>query len=254
MNTFWSFLNRCKHQILAENIRVLKRFKHNNFFQEKNYYIRELSRYVHKDKGRVDSLYFLVVDDWAILHAVLSSSSFKFIMTGHQQILKHLTYLGEIKPENSTGEFRHPGIGRKYYSYKKTNISTHTLLSKDIDWPFPDTYFKSIGLLVRGFQFLLPNLSNLLKSFFQPSADLINTESGTEEITTIPTQYSFYPEQEAIKASIKKYKNVPVSLFINESYFLYNESELIKETFATALRKTKFNLWSVSYFNYKKKQ
>ena len=86
---------------------------------------------------------------------------------------------------------------------------------------------------MRGFQILLPNLSNLLKRFFQPSANLINTESGTEEITTVPTQYSFYPEQEAIKESIKKYKNVPVSLFINESYFLYNESELIKETFAT---------------------
>ena len=35
-------------------------------------------------------------------------------MTEHQQILKHLTYLGEIKPENSKSEFRHPGIARKY--------------------------------------------------------------------------------------------------------------------------------------------
>ena len=51
----------------------------------------------------------------------------------------------------------HPGIGRKYYSYKKTDFSKHTLLSKDIDWLFPDTYFKSIGLSVREFQFLLPN-------------------------------------------------------------------------------------------------
>ena len=46
---------------------------------------------------------------------------------------KHLTYLGEIKPEYSSSEFRHPGIGRKYYSYKETNFSRHTFLSEDID-------------------------------------------------------------------------------------------------------------------------
>ena len=77
--------------------------------------------------------------------------------------------------------------------------------TKDVDWPFPDTYFKSIGLSVRGCQFLPPNLSNLLKSFFQPSANLINTETGTEEISTVPAKYSFYPEQEAIKENTKKY-------------------------------------------------
>ena len=77
--------------------------------------------------------------------------------------------------------------------------------TKDVDWPFPDTYFKSKGLSVRGFQFLLLKLSNLLKSFFQPSANLINTQTGTEEISTVPAQYSFYPEQEAIKENIKKY-------------------------------------------------
>ena len=48
---------------------------------------------------------------------------------------------------------------------------------------------------------MLPNLPNLLKSFFLPSANLINTESGTEEIT-VPTQYLFYPEQETIEKNI----------------------------------------------------
>ena len=68
----------------------------------------------------------------------------------------------------------------------------------------PDTYFKSKDLSVRGFQFLLLKLSNLLKSFSQPSANLINTERGTEETSTVPAQYSFYPEQEVIKENIKK--------------------------------------------------
>ena len=150
---------------------------------------------------------------------------------------KHLTYLGEIKPENSSSEFRHPGIGRKYYSYKETNFSRHTFLSEDIDWPFPDTYFKSIGLPVREFQFLSQNLSNFLKIFFKPSANLINTESQTAEISTARTQHSFYPEQEAIEENIEKYKNVPASYFINESYLLYDKSDLVKETFLTALQK-----------------
>ena len=73
--------------------------------------------------------------------------------------LKHLTYLGEVKPENSNSEFKHPGIGRKYYVYKKPDFSIHTILATDIDWPFPDKYFK-----------------------------LINTDTGTEEISTVLTQ------------------------------------------------------------------
>ena len=89
---------------------------------------------------------------------------------------------------------QYPNIGRKYHSYKKAYFSSRKFQSTDIDWLFPDKYPKSIGLTVSGFQFLLQNLSNLLKSIFLPSENLINTESGTEEITTVPTQYSFYPE------------------------------------------------------------
>ena len=150
-------------------------------------------------------------------------------------VLKHLTYLGEVKPENSNSEFKHPGIGRKYHAYKKTDFSIHTILATYIDWLFPDKYIKSKGLSMGRFQFLLPNLSNLVKTFFQPSANLINTETGTEEISTVLTQYSFYPEQEAIKENIEKYKNLPISYFINESYFLFDKSDLIKQTIITAL-------------------
>ena len=149
--------------------------------------------------------------------------------------LKHLIYLGEVKPENSKNELQYPNIGRKY-SFKKTDFSLHKFQSTDIDCLFLDKYFKSMGLTVSGFQFLLPNLSNLLKRFFLPSANLINTESGTEEIT-VPTQHSFYPEQEAIEKNIKKYKDVAIFYFINKSYFLYDKIDLIKETFITALQK-----------------
>ena len=83
---------------------------------------------------------------------------------------------------------------------------------------------------------MLQNLSNLLKSVFLLSEKLVNTESGTEEITAVSTQYSFYPEQEATEKIIKKYKDVGTFYFMNESYFLSNKSDLIKETFISALQ------------------
>ena len=43
-----------------------------------------------------------------------------------------------------------------------------------------------------------------MKRFFQPCAKLINTVTGTEEISTVPTQYSFSLEQEAFEESIEK--------------------------------------------------
>ena len=95
--------------------------------------------------------------------------------------------------------------------------------------------------MVGGFKFLLPNLSNLLKCFLLPPANLINTESGTEEITTVPKQNSSYPEQEAIEKNIEKYNDIPTFCFIKESYFI-KKSDLIKETFVTALQKEYINL------------
>ena len=41
------------------------------------------------------------------------------------------------------------------------------------------------------------------------------------------------------------------SYYINESYFLYNKSELIKETFINALNKKVWIYGSISYFNKK---
>ena len=56
------------------------------------------------------------------------------------------------------------------------------------DWPFPDTYFKSIGHTVRGFSFLFPNASDKLKENLLPSKNLLNIESGSEETIFSPSQ------------------------------------------------------------------
>ena len=52
---------------------------------------------------------------------------------------------------------------------------------------------------------------------------------------------------------MKNYNNVPLKYFINESYFLYDKSNLIKETYYCTKEKN-INNSSVSYFNKKKKK
>ena len=142
--------------------------------------------------------------------------------------LKFLSYVGEHEPDNLRCEY--PQIGKKLYECKKktAGLLARSIQSTDLDWPFPETHFKNIGLTVRGFDFCYPNLSTSLKNFFQPSQNLLNIESGTEEASTVPTQYSFYPVQQQIEEKIKEYNAVPSKNFINKSYFLYDKSGLIK--------------------------
>ena len=71
------------------------------------------------------------------------------------------------------------------------------------------------------------------------------------ETSTVPKQHSFYPVQQQIEENIKNYNNVPVKYFINESYFLYDKSDLIKETYITALNKKVLIYGSASYFDKK---
>ena len=106
---------------------------------------------------------------------------------------------------------------------------------------------------MRGFSFLLSKLVYLTKKLFQPTPNLLNTNSGTEEKSTVPTQYSFYPGQQQIVENIESFSKVPQKYFINESCFLYDKSDLIKETYITTLNKKISIYGSISYFNIKRK-
>ena len=154
-----------------------------------------------------------------------------------ENFLKHLEQIGEYRPDNV--RCKYPEFWKQFYEHKKSTSgsSVESLVAHDSDWSFPDTYYKSIGIAVRGFVFFYSNLSDSPKNLIQPSPNLINTKSGTEKTFTIPTQYSFYPEQQQIEENIKSYNNVPVKYFINKSYFLYNKSDLIKEIYIAALNK-----------------
>ena len=55
---------------------------------------------------------------------------------------------------------------------KKKSVSAssvRSILATDSDWPFPDTYYKSIGSTMSGFWFFYPNLSTTLKNLIQPT-------------------------------------------------------------------------------------
>ena len=89
-----------------------------------------------------------------------------------ENFLKYLEYVGGYGPDNV--RFEYPEAGRKYYQYKKSTsgLSVKSLLATDSDWPFPDTYYKSTGSTVRGFDIFNPNLSDSLKNVIQPTPNL----------------------------------------------------------------------------------
>ena len=87
-----------------------------------------------------------------------------------------------------------------------------------------------------------------LKTILNPSNDSVNIERGGEEVENTLTKDIFY-DVKKIKAKIEEYKAILTKNFINEGYFLYDKSNLIKKTFVTAINK-QLNLYgSFSYFS-----
>ena len=74
---------------------------------------------------------------------------------------KHLKYVGEYGPDNVRCEY--PEIWRKYEYIKSTDVSSRSVLATDSDWPFPETYCKSIGGTVRVFLFFFPKTYLILR-------------------------------------------------------------------------------------------
>ena len=178
---------------------------------EKNLLLRTISGHLH-DSPRQDNFYCCRIQHWTVLYAGLGMVSSQILFYENKvwrifvpklyhdkrdtNFLKFLSYVRQYGPNNSRWKF--PQIGRKLNEYKNppTVSLTRAIQSTDSDWPFPQTCFKNIGLTIRGFNFFYPNLSTSLKNFFQPSQNLVNIESGTEETSNVPTQYLFYPVQQ----------------------------------------------------------
>ena len=119
---------------------------------------------------------------------------------------------------------------------------------RDLDWPFPEKFCQSIGFTIHGFSFKFKNLPNSWSSILNPSDNLINIESNTDQAENILTEEPFSKKKD-IEEKIIEYKGIPTTNFINESYFLYDKSNLIKKTFVTAINKQLSLYGSFSYFS-----
>ena len=69
-----------------------------------------------------------------------------------------------------------------------------------------------------------------------------------EEIYNVLSSEVFFPQEKEIQEKIAEYNAVSTKQFINESYFLYDKSYLIKETFVTAINKKISIYGSFSHF------
>ena len=170
--------------------------------------------------------------------------------------LRGLQFVGEKSDIDEVGFSEFSSIlGRKLYEYRLEPFKVYkrviTINPNDLDWPFPDSYYSSIGYTVNGFNIKFRNLPYELTRIIDPSPNLINTDTNTEVVDNTLTQELFSEKPKEIKDKIKKYNAIPTKNFINESFFLYDKSNMIKKTFITAINKQLALYGSFSYFSAK---
>ena len=109
-----------------------------------------------------------------------------------------------------------------------------------------------MGFTLDGFEFLIPNCHASLKSWLKPSNELINTLKGETEILATKNTFKL-PQETLVKPAIKNYIRRLTVNVINESYFLFDKSNLRKETFIE-INKIVLIYGFLSYFVGKKQE
>ena len=116
---------------------------------------------------------------------------------------------------------------------------------------FPKTYSRTMGFSINGFNFVFSG-DEFLKKTITPPPDLINNSGGTEEEIFAASKEIFkLPQEKLVETALGNCREKLTTNFVNESYFLYDESNLIKETYITELNKKILIYGSISYFNKK---
>ena len=107
-----------------------------------------------------------------------------------------------------------------------------------------------LGLSIDGFQFTLPKSQGNLQELLIPSSELI--KEAEVETKGFASKDIFKLLQEMlVKTAIDNYIKKLTINFISESYFLYDKSNFIKETFMMEINKIVSIYGSVSYFDKK---
>ena len=128
---------------------------------------------------------------------------------------------------------------RKVYIYTKQDRWLYEMPEYDIY--LPEKYSKTMGFSVHGFNFVF-SVDEFLTKTITPSPELINSTGGFEEISIISKEIFKIPQEKLVKTAIDSYIKKLTVNFIYESYFLYDKSNLIKETFITEINKKNINL------------
>ena len=81
-----------------------------------------------------------------------------------------------------------------------------------------------------GFKFSFPKAKTSISDILNPTKNLLNIENGLEEASNSFSSELFFPTEENIEDKIAEYNNFPTKYFVNENYFLYDKSNLIKQT------------------------
>ena len=140
--------------------------------------------------------------------------------------LKDLIFIGEKTIDPQFSKFK--AIGRKLYEYRAPNQKISEYRTQEIDLPFPEKYIEEFTFTVSGFSFKV-NGTNKRKEKLNPSSNLINFETNTESEQNTISDEIFYPVVKYLKEKIAEHDAIPTKIVINESYFLYDKSNLIKK-------------------------
>ena len=234
---------------------------------EKNGYLRRYSSYVHRsrpDGPLYDLFYSSYNKHYTVLAHLVQLIVVRYTSRIHRlfvpkfyhdrndtNFLQGLKYVGEKNKIDEKNFSEIAEFGRKLYEYYKDpkNTSNLGIQTNTLGWPFPEKYYKSIGYTVHGFTFVFPKIKTSKSDIINPKNNLINIENELEETTNgLSTELEF-PSKKDIEDKIAEYNAVTVKSFINESYFLYDKSFLIKKTFVTAINKTLSIYGSFSHFS-----
>ena len=203
------------HIVNMLNIRGASRNLAIMSLHEKNTFLRLLTKYFHQNSTENDDFYsYFNKDNTVLYHALMSVMVYynrkiqrlfvpKFYHERKSKnFLKTLKFIGEWDIIDKIGFSEFPNeFGRKLYEYQKdpAHDRATSLQTSDVDWPMPDTYFKSIGPTLRGFSFLFPNNKKTISDNLAPINELINLESGTEEIYNVLSPEIFIPRKKKLE-------------------------------------------------------
>ena len=102
------------------------------------------------------------------------------------------------------------------------------------NWLFPEKFYESIRFTASGFSFEFKKL---------------NVESGIKQVENSLNEALFHVNKKYIKEKIAEYIAIPTKNFINESYFLYDKSNLIKKHLLLPLTNNCLSTVFFSYFS-----